>query len=394
MSTFSGTEQLTKDFTKSHVQLCKDLRSRGEFNAPEIKKLPVMEAIKSIGDGQMRMMVEDAVMKAVESYDLTGVRFVSYFDQVSELVNTQTIFSDIAEANGIARSTDFQIRWRELYANSGATVQFFNLNAGLPAEAEMTRAVFGNTMGAYGNQLNIRFITEELAAQSPIASGMITDERANQLRMQMARMKRFRNEKFLVNTEVKSEVVGDTPQWKGFYNQSPLNRSTIAGATPQDLTAALIDAKVAAIANASSVEGLGYETPIVALTTAAQIRKVRDIMIARFTNAESSSEYLANQERLRRMLPNVSLNPDMVAFYKADPGTTVAFIHEPQMSANTTLYFDPRRPIICKFQMMGQFGPWVLQRMTPELTTLLVVFDFESIAAPLQASRAAELNCA
>jgi hypothetical protein len=380
-----GTEKLAKGQFQNEIALRKELKAQGNFAAPEVKSLPVMEAIRSIPDASMRLMVEDTVMKAVESYDLTGIRFVSYFDQVAELVNTQTIFSDIVEGmGGIARSTDFQIRWRELYANSGATVEFFNLNAGLPSEAQMTRAVRGNTMGAYGNQLNIRYITEELAAQSPIASGFIKDERANQLRMQFARMKRFRNEKFLVNTEVKSEVVGDTPQWKGFYTDSTSN----ATATSGDLTAALIDTKVRAIANASSVEGLGYDVPLVALTTAAQIAKVRDIMIARFTNAESSDSYLANQERLKRMLPGVNLNPDMSVFYKTDPGTVVAFIHEPQLTSGVTLFFDPRQPVICKFQMMGQFGPWTLVRPTPELTTLLVAFDFESIASPLKASRA------
>jgi hypothetical protein len=380
-----GTERLSKGQFQNEIALRKELKAKGEFSAPEIKSLPVMEAIRSIPDASMREMVEQTVSKAVESYDLTGIRFVSYFDQVAELVNTQTIFTDIVEGmGGIARSTDFQIRWRELYANSGATVEFFNLNNGLPSEAQMTRAVRGNTMGAYGNQLNIRYITEELAAQSPIANGFIKDERANQLRMQFARMKRFRNEKFLVNTEVKSEVVGDTPQWKGFYTDSTLN----ATATSGDLTAALIDTKVRAIANASSVEGLGYNVPLVALTTAAQIAKVRDVMIARFTNAESSDSYLANQERLKRMLPGVNLNPDMCVFYKTDPGTIVAFVHEPQLTSGVTLFFDPRQPVICKFQMMGQFGPWTLVRPTPELTTLLVAFDFESIAAPLKVSRA------
>lgn len=384
---FSGTERLSKNAFKASVDHVKGLRANGLVDAPEVKKLPVMEAIQSISDTSMRAMVEDTVMKSVDSYDLTGVRFVSYFDQVAELANTQTIFSDIVEGmGGIARSTDFQIRWRELYANSGATVQFFNLNAGLPAEAQMTRAVRGNTMGAYGNQLNIRFITEELAAQSVIANGMITDERANQLRMQFVRMKRFRNQKFLVNSEVKSEIIGDTPQWRGFLTDSTQNATVLGPAA--DLTAALIDTQVRAIANASSVEGLGYDVPLVALTTAAQIAKVRDLMIARFTNAESSTDYLANQERLKRMLPGVNLNPDMAVFYKTDPGTVVAFIHEPQLTAGTTLFFDPRQPVICKFQMMGQYGPWVLTRPTPELTTLMVAFDFESIAAPLKASRA------
>lgn len=388
----AGTTQLTKAETLQEIQKRKEARKSGSYAAPEIKHLQTLAAINSIQNVELQSMAMDAVTKAVESYDITGSRFVSYFDQVQELATDEFIFSNIAEANGIARSTDFQIRWREIYANEAAVCEFFNLNAGLPNEAEMTRAVFGNTMGAYGNLLNIRWIAQELAAQSPIADGPLGNEKETQLRMQLIRMKHFRNEKFMVNNEVKSEIVGDTPQWRGFYTDSTLNRTVLAGGA-QDLTEALIDSAIASIVNYGSVESLGSKA-LVALTTRAQIGVIKDLMIARYTNAESSQGYLANQERLKRMLPNVNIDPDRVAFY--EPRTTgkpVMFIYEPQFSDGVTLMFDPTQPRICKFQMMNQFGPWVLSRVTPEFTDLLAVIDFESIATFLRSRRASFSNC-
>jgi len=354
-------------------------------SAPEIKKLPAYKAIASIADSKMRTLVEDATVKAVESYDLNGVRFVSYWDQISTLANRQTVFTDIIQANGIVRSTDFQIRWRENYANANALVQFFNLNAGLPSEAELLRAIRGNTMGAFGNLLNIRFITDELASQSTI---MPTNERALQLQMQMVRMLRFMNQKLLANTELTSEIIGDTPQWGGFVTRSELN-NTILGAG-SDLTDALINSQVQAIANASSVEGLGY-VPLVCLTTASQITKIRSLIISRFPG-EKSNSYLDYQALLQDMLPGVPLPAYMYKMYQTDPGTPIAFIQEPQLAAGTAVFFDPRQPRMAKFQMMGQYGPWIIERPTPELTTLLVAFDFLSLIDPLRESRAVYLN--
>lgn len=377
-----GTYSVSKEQLRQERDTRKQLIANQQFDAPEIKKLPVLDAIKSITDSRMQMLVRDVVAKAVESYDLTGIRFVSMQDQVAELANDETVFRNIVEANGVVRSTDFQIRWRENYANANATVEFFNLNSGLPSEAEMARAVRGNTMGAYGNQLNIPFITSELASQSPIAS---TDERLEQLRMQLIRMRRFSNQKLLSNSEVVSEVVGDTPQWGGFLTRSTSN-ATVLGA-PTDLTNALIQAQVNAIANASSVQGMGYHIPLVCLTTAAQIAVIRDLMIDRFPG-EQSNNYLDYQAQLERILPGVKLAPDMFKMYQPDPGRGVAFINEPQLASGTALFFDPKQPRIAKFQMMGQMGPWVLERPVPQLTTLLAVFDFESIIDPLVVSRA------
>jgi hypothetical protein len=378
-----STLAISKETLQAERKERLELRAAGDFKNPKIKKLNVLEALNSITDSQMLMAMQDLVCKAVESYDLTGIRFVSMYDQVATLANSECVYTDIIEKNGIVRSTDFQVRWREEQANPAATVQFFNLNAGLPNEAEMTRTVVGNTMGAYGNQINIRFIADELAAQSPIAP---TDERAKQVNMQMVRMKRFRNSHMLSNTESKSEIIGDTPQWGGFLTRSTSYNTTFGTGT--DLTSALIQTQVNSIANASSVNGLSYHRPLIALTTNSQIGKIRDLMIARFPG-EKSNSYLDYQAQLENDFPGYDLPASMVRMYQADPGCSVAFVHEPQLASGATLFFDPTQPRIAKFQMMGQYGPWVLERPTPELTTLLCVFDFESLVDPLVVSRAA-----
>ncbi len=381
-----STKLVTKSELDSQRLKRKELRLRGEHNAPEIASLNARKAIESIGDSRMQQEVYTTVVKAVESYDLTGVRLDSMYDAMAELANAQTIFRDIIAANGIYQSTDFQIAWRETYANGSAEPEFFNLNNGLPAEAEMSRAVRRNTMGAYGNQLNIRWITEALDEQSPIST---QDERATQLRMQLVKMKRFSNQHMLANTEVTSEIIGDIPQWGGFATRSTDNATVLAASS--DLTSPLLQALVNQVTNPASVDALGMDIPLVMLVTNAQIAKVRDLMIARFP-AENSTTFLDYQARLERMLPGVKLNPDMVMFYRANPGGMVACIYEPQLTAGLGLMFMPTLPKIAKFKLMGTFGSWSVSRPTPELTNLFCTFDFESIVDPLLASRGSYTN--
>lgn len=387
----SNTAFVEKKQLEEERLVRKELRASGQTNDPRLGRFPAFKAIQSISDYRMQAEVYQAIVKAVESYDLIGIRLDSYFDQVAELANTQTVFKDMIQGNGIVRSTDFQVAWRELYANANASVEFFNLNAGLPAEAEMTRAVRKNTMGAYGNQLNIRWITSELAEQSPIAPSSLRNELANQMRMQLIRMKRFSNQKLLANTEVVSEIIGDVPQWGGFATRSTSNQTVLAANS--DLTSPLLQSLVNTIANASSVEGLGYDIPLVMLVGSTQIGKVRDLMIARFPG-EKSTSYLDYQARLQANFPNLNVNPDMVQFYRANPGGVVACIHEPQLTSGLGLMFDPRQPRLVKFQMMNSYGPWSIARPTPELTDLYAVFDFESLIDPLLVSRASYLNLA
>lgn len=343
--------------------------------------LNAQEALDSIVDPQAKSVAYDYVTKAVQSTDLQGIRLVSLYDQVAQLVNTQTVFRSIAEKNGVYRSTDYQIKWTEEYAGAGA-IGFFNLNSNTnPAEDQMNRGVRTNTMGAYGWTLNLPFIVTELAGQSPVAP---QDIKMREVKMGLARMARFSNANLLSGTENTNELVGNA-RWGGFIDRS--TSYNLALAPGSDLTDAIIQGRVDAIANAASNNGLGYNRPLVALTTSAQIAKIRSLMIARFPG-ENSQAFYATQDMLESLGLKGLVLPEQTRVYQPDPGLPVVFILEPQLPAGTTIFFDPMQLQIAKFQMMGQLGPFVVERYTSTLNRLYVCWDFESLVDPLVPSRA------
>ena len=338
------------------------------------------KAIDSITDPAAKAIVMEQIVKAVQSTDLQGIRLVSLYDQVGELANTQTIFRNIAERNGFYRSTDYQIRWSEQYAGAGG-VEFFSLNANVnPAEAQMNRGQRTNTMGAYGWTLNLPFIVSELAGQSPVQP---QDVKMQEVKMGLGRMRRFSNKKLVSNVEATNEVGGNA-QWGGFINRS--TSYNLALAPGSDLTNAIIQGRIDAIANAASNNGLGYTRPLCALTTAAQLQQIRAIMIARFPG-ENSQTYMATQDQLEAAGLKGLVQPAMTRVFQPDPGLPVIFIVEPQLPDGTTIFFDPTQLQIAKFQMSGVLGPWVIERFTSTLNRLFVIFDMESLVDLLVPSR-------
>lgn len=340
----------------------------------------VQEALEGISSPMLKDQMIRTITMAVNSYDLSGIRLTSIADVQPELLNRTTVFHDIIDQNGVLPVTDFQVMWPELYAGDDA-VEFFNLNGANPGEAEMDRGVMTNTMGALGNKLSIPWITEELAAQSPRRPFA---ERANQIRMQLGRMRRFANQKLLANTEVTAETAAFFPQWGGFATRSTANGLVLGVAG--NLTNAIIQGRVDAIANNASNNGLGRTVPLVALCGGAQIAVIRDLMIARFPG-ENSQSYLATQSQMMATLPGVKLPSDMVRAYQPDPGRAVLFVEEPQLTSGQCILFDPSEPRLGQMSINSKFGPWVVERPVPELSTLLVIFDFKTLIDPLTASR-------
>lgn len=339
------------------------------------------QALAGITDPQAKAVATEFIVKAVQSTDLQGIRLVSLYDTVAMLDNQQTVFRSIVEKNGVYRSTDYQIRWPEEYAGAGA-VGFFNLNNNTnPAEDQMNRGVRTNTMGAYGWTLNLPFIVTELAGQSPVAP---QDVKMREVRMGIDRMRRFSNSNLLSGAEVTSEIVGNA-RWGGFIDRS--TSYNVALAPGSDLTDSIIQGRVDAIANAASNNGLGYQRPLIALTSSAQIAKIRALMIARFPG-ENSQAFYATQDMLEALGLKGLVLPAQTRVYQPDPGLPVIFIHEPQLPAGTTIFFDPTQLQIAKFMMNGTLGPWVVERYTSTLNRLYIVFDFESLVDPLVPSRA------
>lgn len=372
--------------TKSFGDVIEDFSKRSGGAVAHGQKLvfSAEEGLNSIKDAKLNAIMKEQIVKAVQSTDLAGIRIVSLYDQIGVLVNEMTVFRNILKKNGQVNSTDLQVRWNEEYAGAG-NVDFFNLNANVnPNEDQMNRGVRTNTHGAYGWTLNLPFIVTELAGQSPI---MPQDIKLREVRMGLARMERFANRKMLSNTEVTAEV-NATPQWGGFIQRSTNGNTALAANT--DLTSALIQAKVDALANAASNNGLGYQRPLICLTTSQQIANIRSLMIARFPG-ENSQSYMATQEDLQRAGVDGAFVPAMARVFQPDPGLPVIFIHEPDLptSANGgyALFFDPSQPAISNFTMFGVPGPFVIERYTSTLNRLFVVANIESLIDPLVPSR-------
>jgi hypothetical protein len=384
----NSTVQVSKARLKAEVAERKARRESGEETH---KDHTAVEAVSSIRDSRAQKQVANIIRKAVNSYDIQGRRITSYYDEMFELASVDTTFINIVEANGIGRTTDFSVSWREESPNNSAAVAFFNANYDLPPQAQATETIRSNTAGTYGNTLLVPWITKELGEQSRLGA---YDVLSNQMRQQMIRMKKFRDQTFLVNNEITSEIVGDVPQWNGFYTDSVLNASA-AGVSATDLTSALINALHVAIGNPTSIDSLGIHTSLVAFTTPNQMDVVRNLQINRY-NAENSSNYLADQARLAKALPGVELDPDQVIFFKTRLGAVIAFCYDPYftaLAAGVTFCFDPNRSRIVKFEMLGQMGPWVIKREIPELVDEFAIFDFESILTPNQSTRGSYTNC-
>lgn len=342
------------------------------------RAIPLVKALGSLRP-QERDILETMFQKELRSPDLSSIRLVSLYDEVAMYRNESTVFLNIIEGNPVYRATDLQIRYRENHIGTDEP-SFFNPNGDFAPEAEMSRNMRDQTVGFHGNQIKIRFLAQALASQSPVDQIDVVQE---ELSMEMVRMRRFLNSKFLSNTEIKAENVGNIPQWGGI-----LQRSTSYNlATSGDLTNGLIQGRIDAIANATDPEGWGYNVPLIALCPAGQIGKIEDLMIARWPGENSATAKQTMGEMLARV-QKAGIAPDQCVAYKPRPGRPILFIYEPQMPAGYCFFFDPADIRPAKFQMMGTFGPWVLERPTADLLQLIYVFDGNSILDGPQNRRA------
>jgi hypothetical protein len=288
------------------------------------------------------------------------------------------------EANRVQRVTDFQVRIRERRIGQ-STAQFFNMNFDAFApEAQSWYPQRTNTTGFLGNQLNIRIIGEELATQSPVQPVDIIQQ---EIEFEMIRIRRAMEQYMLWNQEVTAEVAAVPPQWGGFINRSTVYNTAYSAS---DFTNAIIQTQVNNIANITNPEGMGY-VELVCLCPFAQLAKIRDLMISRYPGTQYDSYSTEQSELGKRLSKEAGLYPEAFKFYKPDPGTAILFIGSPLLqaaAANTAIFFDPSQPQLGKMQLMGSYGPWVVERPTAALTTLLYVFDNATLIDNLRESRA------
>jgi hypothetical protein len=312
------------------------------------------------------------ITKDLKSTDISSLRLVSLADKMAELRNQQTVFLNVLEANPVQRVTDFQVRFRERRLGQNVA-SFFNINADAFApEAVSNRPQRTNTLGFLGNALNIRIISQELGAQSPVQPVDLVQE---EIEFEITRIRRAMNAALLVNQEVVSEATSATPQPGGFVNRSTLYN--LALSTPSDFTNAIIQGRQDAIANAGNPEGVTYNVPLICLCPLGQISKIRDLMISRYPG-ENSQSALETQADMRARFAQVGIAPAQMKSYQPDPGQSILFIAEAQLQVvqpGTAIFFDPTQPQLGKFMINGTYGPWAIERPTAALTTLLYTFD-------------------
>ena len=370
-------------------QLAAKKAGRAPTSSRGFKRINLEEAIwKDVPDKdgnvnslEAKQALYNRITKDLKSPDISSLRLVSLADKIGELRNGQTVFLNILEANPVQRVTDMQVRLRERRLGQ-QVAQFIQLNQdAFAAEAQSNYPQRTNTVGFQGNQLNIRLIGQELAAQSPVQPVDIVQA---EIEFEVTRIRRAQNQYMLANQEVSAEVSSTPMQYGGFITRSTLYVNNLSSAS--DLTNALVQSAVDGIANPTSPEGLSYNIPLVCLCTSTQISRVRDLMISRYPGTQATT-FLNEQSLLRQRFAQVGIAPNQMISYQPNPGMPVLFIFDPQLPANTVIFFDPMQPQLGKFQVNGQYGPWAIERPTAALTTLLYCFDGATLLDNLIESR-------
>ena len=351
-------------------------------HATPAKKRQVFKPVnleKAILEGGMtkdaRNYVYDMVTKDLRSTDINQLRLVSMQDRVEVLANREAIFTDMLEMNPRDRTNDLQFKWRSKRIGDDVA-DWVNLNVdAFPGEVNMDRPMHENTVGFAGNKIKVRLIADELAKQSPVEQ---TDVMAEEVDMEVIRLRRFFEQKLLSNTQVKPEGTLVAPRFRGAITASTLYNVSTSG----DLTNALIQGRVNAIANEADTEGLGWDVPLVAFCPAVQLPKIRDLMATRYSS-EQNVTALGYQDRLMAQFKERGMNPNAVKAYQPDPGAPVLFLANSLMPSGYVWFFRPEMYRLVEFSINGTTGPWVIERPTEALVTLNYMFDGKSLRHPL-----------
>ena len=377
MDNLKGIEDIMESLAKSK-QSNPSKKSTKVFKSQNLSDC--LYGQKAFKNDRARDEVARMIMKDLKSPDINVLRINSTADRIPELADDETIFTNIAEMNGTVPCTDLHVSFREKRIGSD-TADWINMNVGtISGEAYLNRPSRKNTIGFAGNKIDIKLITSELGKQSPVDP---TDLMMEEVDFEMIRIRRFFEQQLLSNTEVNIESTVAPTEPGGFITRSTLYNVSTSG----DLTNALIQGRVDAIANKGSTEALGYNVPLVAFCPAVQLGKIRDLMASRYS-AETNVTALGYQQRLMDMFAEKNMHPNAVQAYQPLPGHPVLFLYNSLMPSGTVLFFDPRYPQLGKFQINGQYGPWVLERPTEAMTQLMYVFDGMTLIEHLVESRA------
>jgi hypothetical protein len=368
------------------IEAVKNAQGKGTASQEVQKAMPSMmepmpfEAIliKSEPDSSRREILKQMlvnVYKEVDAVDLGAVRIISLYPQIAQARNQETKTLNILESAPIWRSTDYQNRFPEERIGTETAIKFNLDQSSVLDELQSNLQSRTNTTGAVGQAVKISFMAEELAGQGPYRR----DELASQISFAMTRIRRTMNSMLISNVEQTNEAPNVIPQPGGLVTRSTANNLATSG----NLTDALIKGRIDAMAATFGYDYL--QENVVALTSASQIPVVRDLMINRYPGTDPMS-MLQYDNVLMRRLKSVGVDVQMV--YMDDNGVVIPFIRETALPAGTTLFFDVRLPRLGKFQMLNQYGPFLLERPNTTLFSLLYMFDLFTLIDPLIESRA------
>lgn len=305
------------------------------------------------------------MMKDIGTTDLTDIRLVSLYPVISQKFNPETKLLNICRRNPIFRATDilFQMPDEDIGSDS---VQEFNMDTTDQLDnAQSSLSSRTNVIQAFGNAINVSWMAQALAEQGPYNR----DEVNRQLAMQQIRMDRKLNAMLCTHVKQTNEALPNVPAMEGLFTASTSNSTAVGGG---NLTDAFITGAVDDIAT-----GYGYDlNGLIALTNAAQIPVVRDLMINRYPGTDPMSKFNYDSV-LSRSLAAVGVDYQMV--YEDDNGVVIGFIRETQAPSGQTLIFNPDELRLAGFQLMGQFGPWVVERPQVPLNRLIYYFDLKSL---------------
>jgi hypothetical protein len=351
-------------------QECKDSQTREKVSRL-LKNMPVRMNTDS-SDAFSTMVVN----KDVTGVDLGPVRIVSLYPYIAQIVNTEAKFLNILKKKPSFPATDYQIRIPEETIGNDQ-LSAFNVEGNLPAVQQSVLSERTNTLMAIGQQINVSFMAEELAAQSPYRR----NELQAQIQKAMIRMERTMNPLLLSALENTDEALPNIPSLGGMVTRSTVGPIAVGGG---NLTDALI---AQAITQLAAFFGFDALNDVVALTNNTQIPVIRNLMINRYPGNEPLAK-MGYDEVLVKRLAGLGLEPgDIQMIYEDNNGLAIPFIRDMQMPTGTTMFFRASLPQLAKFHMQGKPGSFLVERPVTNLYHLSVLFDLISLCDPLAQSR-------
>lgn len=331
-------------------------------------------ADKVLASGGPMAKARERLSKDLGITDITSLRVLSASDRSPVLRNEDSKYLNFVESQSRSpriMDTRYAIRERRI---SGSAATPFNPDGELPAVRQSSRTQRQNTISCVGNTSKVSFWADAIASQQEDVN--IKSEEIDDI---IVLIRKKMSEMLLSNVEQVAEGPLSVPQNGGMINRSTLNNIAVSGG---NLTETYVQQAINAIRLAM---GSGKQHCL--WVPGSQIPVLENIMITR-QPGNTATTIFERQQLAARMI-DFSVPWDMV--YQPRPGKPLPVVFDDQLPSGTGLLFTYERdlyPRMPKFQMFGNFGPWILVRPNATLYELVLVFDMFTLDDPIVESRA------